>query len=65
MHCWSHLRRRFVKQMQNTQSPIAETAVRQIAALYALEASVRGATPDVRLAARREHAAPIIAAMKP
>ena len=65
VHCWSHLRRRFVKQMQNTQSPIAGTAVRQIAALYAVETTVRGASPDKRLAARREHSAPIVAAMKP
>ena len=42
VHCWSHLRRRFVKQMRNTKSPIAEAAVRQIAALYAIEATVRG-----------------------
>ncbi len=34
VHCWSHLRRRFVvKLVRNTKSPIAETAVRHIAAL--------------------------------
>ena len=38
VHCWSHLRRRFVKQMRGHKSPIAEAAVRQIAALYAVEA---------------------------
>jgi len=36
VHCWSHLRRRFVKLVRNTKSPIAETAVRHIAALYAI-----------------------------
>src|SRR5438477_3524762 len=65
VHCWSHLRRRFVKQLRNTKSPIAEAAVRQIAALYAIEATVRGAPPEVRLDARTEHSAPIIAALKP
>jgi transposase len=65
VHCWSHLRRRFVKLVRNTKSPIAEAAVRQIATLYAVEATVRGASPQVRLAARREHSAPIIAALKP
>jgi hypothetical protein len=65
VHCWSHLRRRFVKLTRNTKSPIAEAAVRQIAALYAVEASVRGSSPELRLAARREHSAPIIAALKP
>lgn len=64
VHCWSHLRRRFVKLVRNTKSPIAEAAVRQIATLYAIEATVRGASPQVRLAARREHSAPIIAALK-
>ena len=42
VHCWSHLRRRFVKLVRNTKSPIAETAVRHIAALYAIEADVTG-----------------------
>jgi len=65
VHCWSHLRRRFVKQMRSTKSPIAETAVRQIAGLYAIEAGVRGQTPEARLMARRQQSAPIIAAMKP
>jgi hypothetical protein len=65
VHCWSHLRRRFVKLARNTKSPIAEAAVRQIAAPYAIEATVRGLSPEVQLAARREHSAPIIAALKP
>ena len=49
VHCWSHLRRRFVKLVRNTKSPIAEAAVRQIATLYAVEATVRGTSPQVRL----------------
>src|SRR6202008_4457211 len=53
VHCWSHLRRRFVKLVRSTKSPTAEAAVRQIAALYAVDATVRGASPAVRLAARR------------
>ena len=65
VHCWSHLRRRFVKLLRNTKSPIAETAVRHIAALYAIEAEVRGKPPEIRLAARQNRSAPIIAALKP
>ena len=42
VHCWSHLRRRFVKLVRSNKSPIAEAAVRQIATLYAVEAMVRG-----------------------
>ena len=65
VHCWAHLRRRFVKLVRNTKSPIAEAAIRQIAALYAIEATARGASSQLRLAVRREHAAPIITAFKP
>lgn len=64
VHCWSHLQRRFVKLMRNSKSPIAEAAVRQIAALYAIETTVRGLTPEIRLTARKEHSALIIAALK-
>ncbi|WP_461195948.1 IS66 family transposase [Bradyrhizobium sp. UFLA06-06] len=52
VYCWSHLRRRFVKLVRNSKSPIAEAAVRQI-------------SPDIRLAARKEHSLPIVAALKP
>jgi transposase len=65
VHCWSHLRRRIVKLVRNQRSPVAEAALRQIGALYAVEARVRGASPELRLAARREHSAPIVAALKP
>ncbi|WFU54728.1 transposase [Bradyrhizobium pachyrhizi] len=34
VHCWSHLRRRFVKLARNSKSPIAEAAVRQIAQVH-------------------------------
>lgn len=65
VHCWTHVRRRFVKRFESDRSPIAEEMLRRIAALYRVEDSVRGKPPAVRLAARREHAAPIIAALKP
>ena len=65
VHCWSHLRRRFVKLVRNTKSPIAETAVRHIAALYAIEADVRGHSPEARLVARKKLSAPIVEALKP
>ena len=58
-------RRRFVKLVRNTKSPIAETAVRHIAALYAIEADVRGHSPEARLVARKKLSAPIVEALKP
>ena len=65
VYCWTHVRRRFVKRFENEGSPIAEEMLRQIALLYQVEKTVRGKEASVRLAARREHAAPIIAALKP
>lgn len=65
MHCCRHLHRRLVKLARNSKSPIAEAAVRQIAQLYAIEATVRGLSPDIRLAARNEHSLPIVAALNP
>ncbi len=65
VRCWTHVRRRFVKRLQNDGSPIAEQALRHIGELYAVEQSVRGSAPEVRLAARRELSAPIIAAFRP
>jgi hypothetical protein len=64
VHCWSHLRRRFVKLARNSKSPIAEAAVRHIAQLYAIEAMVRGSSPDIRLAARKDHSLPMVTALK-
>lgn len=65
VHCWTHVRRRFVKRLETDGSPIAEQILHRIADLYAVEKAVRGQPPATRLAARREHAAPIIAALRP
>jgi len=65
VHCWTHVRRRFVKRLENDGSPIAEEALHQIAELYSVEKTVRGATQGARLAARYEFSAPIIAAFRP
>ncbi len=46
------LRRRFFKLARNSKSPIAEAAVRHIAQLYAIEAMVRGSSPDSHAAAK-------------
>jgi transposase len=56
--CWSHARRKFYDVHQATASPIALEALEQIAALFAIEAAVRGQAPDHRVAARQEHARP-------
>ena len=68
VYCWTHVRRRFMKRFESDGSPIAEEMLRQIALLYQIEwpkKTVRGKDASVRLAARREQSAPIIAALKP
>ena len=65
VYCWTHVRRRFLKRFENEGSPIAEEILRQIALLYRVEKAVRGKYAALRLVARREHAGPVVAALKP
>lgn len=65
VYSWTHVRRRFVKRFESDGPPIADETLRQIALHYQIEKTVRGNDAAVRLAARREHAAPIIVALKP
>jgi hypothetical protein len=59
--CWAHLRRRFFDIHAATQSPIAAEALLRIAALYAIEAGIRGSAADRRLAVRQAQSAPLVA----
>ena len=54
--CWSHVRRKFYDIHHTSASPIALEALERIAALFVIETSVRGQTPDRRLAARVQYA---------
>jgi hypothetical protein len=58
--CWSHVRREFVPLARGKTAPIAAEALRRIAALYAVEAEVRGEPPDVRRVARQEKSRPLV-----
>jgi transposase len=62
--CWSHFRRKLYDVHHATASPIALEALERIAALFAIESSVNGRAPDDRLAARAEHAAPLLDELK-
>ena len=62
--CWSHFRRKLYDVHHATASPIALEALERIAALFAIESSVNGRTPDCRRAARAEHAAPLLDELK-
>jgi transposase len=59
--CWAHARRKFFDVHATTQSPLATEALQRIAPLYRIEATVRGQSPDVRLAARAAKSAPLLA----
>ena len=64
-HLWTHWRRRFVDFQRATDSPLCEDILERIAALYRIEAMVRGHSPELRLKARQELSAPIVEAMRP
>ena len=44
--CWAHARRKVIDATPKAGSPVAEEALRRIAALYAIEAEIRGRAPD-------------------
>ena len=58
--CWAHVRRRFYEVHEKTASPIAREILQRIAALFAIEGPINGAAPERRLAARAEHARPLL-----
>src|SRR5919107_4658166 len=61
--CWSHARREFIELAKGKTAPIATEALRRIAALYAIEAEVRGKPPDLRLALRQAKSRPLVEAL--
>ncbi|GGC62564.1 transposase [Siccirubricoccus deserti] len=58
--CWSHVRRQFIELARGKTAPIAAETLQRIAALYAIEAEVRGKPPDIRCAARQEKSRPLV-----
>jgi hypothetical protein len=58
--CWSHARRKFYEVHHAAASPIALEALERIAALFAIESSIRGQPPEQRVAAREQHARPLL-----
>ena len=58
--CWSHVRREFIELAKGKAAPIAAEALRRIAALYAVEAEVRGQPVEVRRAVRQAKSRPLV-----
>lgn len=57
--CMAHIRRKFFDIHKATNSPVADEAVMRIAALYEIEARIRGKPPDERVRVRQGHAKPL------
>jgi transposase len=69
--CWAHARRKFfvladiaanARRGKDAPpiSPLALEAVKRIDALFDIERAINGQSPEQRLAARREHSAPLV-----
>jgi hypothetical protein len=68
--CWAHARRKLFeladiaskarKGKPTTISPIAFAAVQKFDAIFALERSINGSSPEARVAARRKDIAPLV-----
>ena len=61
--CWSHVRRGFYD-LAKTKAPIAVETLRRIAALYEIEAGVRGKSAADRLAVRQAESKPLVTELR-
>lgn len=62
--CWAHLRRRFFDIAKGGDAPIASEALERIAALYAIEKTIRSRSADARRAVRQDRSKPLVDALK-
>jgi transposase len=61
--CWAHVRRKFYDIHVANKSALAEEALQRIAALYEIEADIRGVPAEHRRAARQQRSRPLVEAM--
>jgi transposase len=64
-YCWAHARREIIRATPKAGSPVADDLLGRIAELYKIEATIRGAPVDARLAERRARSKPILEALRP
>jgi hypothetical protein len=62
--CWAHVRRKIYEVCEATGSAAARDLLEHMAALFKIEADIRGRSREERRAARIEHALPLLAALK-
>jgi hypothetical protein len=58
--CAAHMRRKFFDLYVGMKSPLAKEALDRFRQLYRIETQIRGRSPEERLAARQEHAVPLL-----
>jgi len=63
-YCWAHCRRKFFDVHKATDSPIAAAFLRRVAALYAIEAEIRGRPAEDRKAERQSRSKPLVEDLK-
>jgi transposase len=61
--CWAHMRRDFFQFHASTKSPLAAEVLARIAALYAIEAEIRGQPAQCRQQVRQQRSRPIVEAL--
>jgi transposase len=62
--CWAHLRRKFFDIAKGGDAPIASEALERIAALYAIEKTIRGMSADDRCRVRQDKSKPLVVSLK-
>jgi transposase len=62
--CFAHLRRHFFDIAKGGDAPIASEALERIAALYAIENTIRGRSAEERRAVRQDKSRPLVVALK-
>ena len=62
--CWAHARRKFHEIHIAHASSTTTEAIARIAALYAIEAEIRGSTPEIRNTIRQARARPLLDSMR-
>jgi transposase len=61
--CWAHMRRDFFQFHASTKSPLAAEVLTRVAALYAIEAEIRGQSAEHRRQVRQQRSRAIVEAL--
>jgi hypothetical protein len=62
--CWAHVRRKFFDLQQAHASPVADEALKRIAAFYGIEKEIRGRPAEERRLVRNTRAKPLLESLR-